>query len=569
MLKLIDTLLSLAEGLLRRLKAMSRRILILLLPFWAKASDYQAWGPRLRWFVRILILTVFFIGFTWLQYYLTEVRPIISEPAWLRGWVVLKRFWLALLVDLVFLFLWIGWWVWKLWTEEVEESPFPDIDAAWAEAVHALERAGIRISEAPLFLVLGRPATGEPNLFRASKVEWKIDVPEKEEAPIHVYANRDAIFVSCAGASLLGEYAALLAAAKETTSDLPEAGGGNSRIDQSASNVMATLGPEGRAQLIGEILAEAERAQRPLNDGEDQLLKYLGYAPEAAPASAAAKGAAASLFRDAQAIERLTARLQHLCRLIVRDRRPYCPANGLLLLVPFGGTEEKKATETATFCQRDVAAVREVFQMYFPCVALVTDMEKAVGFGEFTKRFPAGARDKRLGQSFPWVPDVDPAKLPQTLENGIGWVCHSLLAFWIFKFFQLENSGDKFTEVVRRNAEIFELMAQMGLRHKDLSRIVLQALAPERTPLLLFGGCYLAGTGRKTQEQAFLHGVFEKMIKGKKGEVPMQNLVYWTEQALQEDRAYHRRATLGWWSVALLSLLTVGLATLSFYKQWW
>src|SRR5439155_13825225 len=297
------------------------------------------------------------------------------------------------------------------------------------------------ICEAPLFLVLGRPVSGEQNLFSASKVECKIDhVPVSEEAPVHVYANRDTIFVTCCGASLLGQYATLLAAAKDPAPGPQEDGRADGRVYQSASNVMASLGPEGRAQLIGEILAEAERAQRPLNDGEQQLLRYLDYAPEAAPAAAARKGATESLFRDAQAIDRLTARLQHLCRLILRDRRPYCPANGLLLLIPFAGTEERKATETATFCQRDVAAVREVFQLHFPCLALLSDMEKAPGFGEFVKRFPPGARGRRLGQSFPWVPDLAPAKLPQTLENGIGWVCHSLLAFWIFKFFQLEKA---------------------------------------------------------------------------------------------------------------------------------
>src|SRR5207248_8783575 len=100
-------------------KTLSKRIFALVLPFWAKASDYQAWGPGLRWFIRILILAGFFVGFWWLQYYLTEKLKIISEPAWLLTWPRLRPFWLALLVDLIFLFLWIGWWVWKLWTEEI------------------------------------------------------------------------------------------------------------------------------------------------------------------------------------------------------------------------------------------------------------------------------------------------------------------------------------------------------------------------------------------------------------------------------------------------------------------
>jgi hypothetical protein len=540
-----------------------RKLVGLVLPFWAKARDYQGWGQGLIWSLRILLLVVFFLVFWFLQYYLEEHG--VSRPQFLgKGPNFLKGIWLPTLVVLVIVFFWVGWWVWKLWTQEEEESPFPDIDQAWEEAGRALDRAGIRIWEAPLYLVLGRPVAGEQTLFRASKVEWKIDqVPDKEEAPVHVYANRDAIFVTCPGASLLGQYASLLASAKDSALESRGGGTEDPRIFQSVTDVNASLRPEGRAQLIGEILAEAERAKRPLSETEKQLLRYLGYAPEAPAVTGERKGATESLYGDAGAIERLTARLEHLCRLIVRTRRPYCPTNGLLLLIPFAGTDERKATETATFCQRDVATVRKVFQLHFPCLALVSDMEKALGFPEFVKRFPQASRDKRFGQSFPWALDVDPAKLPQTLENGIGWVCHSLLAFWIYKFFQLETEDTNAAEVLRGNAQIFHLMAQMGLRHKDLSRILLQGLAPERTPLLLFGGCYVAGTGRKEQEQAFVPGIFDKIIRVPKREVPMQNLVYWTEQALREDSANHRRATIGWFWVAALSLVALGMVVLT------
>src|SRR5437868_2297244 len=170
-----------------------KKVVGVVLPFLAKARDYQTWGPGLTWSLRILFLVVVFVFFLLVQWWLKRIGYELPGQVLAKGPPAFWEIWLPTLVCLVFVFFWVGWWVWKLWTQEEEESPFPDIDAAWGEAVQALDGAGIRIWEAPLFLVLGRPVAGEQSLFSASKVEWKIDyVPDKEEAPVHVYANRDA-----------------------------------------------------------------------------------------------------------------------------------------------------------------------------------------------------------------------------------------------------------------------------------------------------------------------------------------------------------------------------------------
>lgn len=340
-----------------------RKVIGLVLPFWASARELRAWGPVWRWTVRLLFLAVVFVGFWLLQNLLVGDR----YPEFLgKGLPELKPVWLPTFVVLVILFFWVGWWVWKLWTHDEEESPFPDIDEAWNEAVQGLERAGIGLGEAPLFLVLGCPAAGEQPVFKASRVEWRVDsAPEREKSPLRVYANRDAIFVTCSGASVVGHYASLLASGRAPAHDSAERGKDDARIYQSIADVNATLRPEGRAQLIKEILAEAERAKRELSDAEKQLLKYLGYAPDAARTSGTG-GAAAALFRDAKEIERCTARLEHLCRLIVRDRRPYCPANGLLLLVPFAGTDEKNATRRLPRVRGTLPPSGRCFSFTFP-----------------------------------------------------------------------------------------------------------------------------------------------------------------------------------------------------------
>ena len=109
----------------------------------------------------------------------------------------------------------------------------------------------------------------------------------------------------------------------------------------------------------------------------------------------AARKATLSLPNRPAEMERLTGRLQHLCRLIARDRRPYCPLNGVLVLIPFAATDsDQQATTTSTLCRSDLATARAALRVYCPVLALLCDLENAPGFREFVKRFPAEQRQR-------------------------------------------------------------------------------------------------------------------------------------------------------------------------------
>src|SRR5262249_24524298 len=77
----------------------------------------------------------------------------------------------------------------------------------------ALARAGLQPRDLPLFLVLGRPEGPMNALFQAAKLQFVVkQTPGRPDAPLHVFATRDAIYVSCQGCSLMGKHADLLAA---------------------------------------------------------------------------------------------------------------------------------------------------------------------------------------------------------------------------------------------------------------------------------------------------------------------------------------------------------------------
>src|SRR4051794_21603111 len=136
-------------------------------------------------------------------------------------WLGLYRVWLPLLFLLGYTLFWlIRWLYWLLGPEG--PGAFDDIEDAWTKARGQLEAAGIVLTETPLFLVLGRPGGSLESLFAATRMPFQVrHAPRDEPAPLHVYASREAIFVTCEGASLLPVQAARLS---EALLPLPAAG---------------------------------------------------------------------------------------------------------------------------------------------------------------------------------------------------------------------------------------------------------------------------------------------------------------------------------------------------------
>ena len=69
--------------------------------------------------------------------------------------------------------------------------------------------------------------------------------------------------------------------------------------------------------------------------------------------------------------------------------------------------------------------------------------------------------------------------------------------------------------------------------------------AEDLEALPLFGGCYLTGTGDKQHRQAFVTGVFQRLVDD-------QASVAWTRRAYAEDRRAWRIAQLGYAGIAVV-----------------
>jgi hypothetical protein len=544
-------------NLWRRFWSGVRRGIGLILPFFARAKDFRGYGPQFRWFLRIVLFVLVLVLLWWINSHFHKFFDLGlgQAPTLFRDTPVqidLKNFWLPILFLLLVAISWIGWWLWSL-TQEEEVSEFPDIDEAWDEALTALHRAGIDVTDPPLFLVLGRSPQNEGPLFDATHFPLLVkQAPPRLNAPLHIYASQDCIFVTCPDASLLGRHAAILAGEVEgSTPGSPFAVDGGFDPNK-------TLIPQGHALDVQAVLARArEQGRDPqhLTEEENQEIKTILAAAAAEEAQRHGKSRQ-SILKNAAEVEQLTARLRHLCRLIVRDRRPYCPVNGIMVIAPAAATDtDDDANQTGTLVQKDLNAARDVLQVYCPILMLVGDLEMVPGFAEFIQRFPEAQRQRRVGQRFPYLPDLEPAELEKKLDDVGLWIGHALVPSWVYRLFRVERPGsDTLQNAVQGNVQLYRFLSQMRGRQKRLSRILARGLGGDGSAPPMFGGCYIGGTGRNPKDQAFVEGVFQRLLQD-------QSFVAWTQAAMAAEKNFYHWTRIGYVSLAVF----VGLLLTAIY----
>jgi hypothetical protein len=534
----MQTLLALCGSALDGLRA----LVGLVLPVFADAADFRRWPTWLKVAVGLLLLA----GLAYLAYHaqkwtgLDELLGDLSRP--------FRPYFLVALVFLVVAFAWLLAALWAALTGEEGAAEFPDIAAAWAEALRRLAAAGLGVADAPLFLVLGRPAAGTDALFLAAGVKDVIRTPTADRPPLRVYAWGEAIYVTCEGASVWGAFCAQLAGKDET------AWGG-------AEEPNAVADPAGRAEL--EALSRAAR-ERPLRQDEVrrlQLLAELGSAPR----SAAGRRKALPEPQLAAAARRL----QFLCRLVLAARRPWCPINGLVVLVPWAATETDEVARTAGgLLNRDLTAARAALRLRYPTYAVVCDLETARGFAEFRSGFPAELLRQRIGQRVPLGPDVDAQAASGVVATAVRWIGLAVLPAWIHRFLQLAHATDPTDGAPpggsAHNRNLYRLMRAVFERSPRLAQILSSGLplvqgypGDPAAGLPLFAGCYLAATGAAPDEQAFVPGVFQRVADG-------QDLVSWAPEATADDARLNRLTAVGYCGIAVL--LALALVAL---RVWW
>ena len=449
------------------------------------------------------------------------------ETELLSPFPFLHDYWLPLLFLLMYAGAWFGYWFFRLLTDPRDGS-HPDIEAHGRPVSTRLRGKGIVPTEVPVVVVIGKPRTDLADFFAATKLPFAVRAePRSAGAPVQVYATRDAVFVACPGASVLCRLADIFVAEAKAAAPAPPPAG-------------------------FDLLDSPERPIEVL-PGEPQLA-----VPEAgeAPTETLGEWLPRPGVSDVPAVpvdesERLAGRLKYLCRLIAERRQPYCPANGIIWLLPAAGTaSEAIADRTAAAVRADALAAEAGLQVYCPAAAVICDAQDLPGFRDLLRGLPEPlARERLLGRSFPLVPAVPADRRPEVLFNGIDWVARSLLPGVAYQRFgsEAEGNGERWSAA---NARLWMLLNELHTRRAALVRLLGQGITDGNDRLPMLAGAYLAGTGPAEQDQAFVAGVVQQLIG-------LQNNVGWTPATLSEERDYRRMTTIGY-AAALALVIAVG-----------
>jgi hypothetical protein len=468
-------------------------------------------GRPARWTARTFMLAIVLV-----------ILAMINHASWfgitnriIGNIGAVRDYWLPLFFLCLYAMIWLAWWLYRVLIGDIDPvtSEFPDIDDAWAEALKKMKSEEINPDEVPLFLVLGWPSSSEEAFFRSTGIRAQVkQYPHDPSNPLHVTANRHGIWVTCPGASVLGQVNQMEPEESDRTA---------STIPGDTANPYNTMGGLEPSDLQGTMNIQ-------------QILANFKHMPS--------QGRAASALGLRPRVDRELheARLKHLCRLIARDRHGFCPVNGVLLLLPIGAAEPRSnPEEIVRACKTDLAAAFGVFRMRCPVLMLICGLEEVPGFHELVKNLPPEVRKKRIGQRFPLVPQLAPGDVPDQVESSVEFTATSLFPSMVQTQFQVEGTSGENTEAVFQvNSQLFRFMTGILERRERLARLVKDCLPVLPGQPLMFGGCYFAATGNDSDtQQAFAPGVLSRMIDKQE-----QDSVTWTTQTLADDASAWRRA---------------------------
>jgi hypothetical protein len=220
--------------------------------------------------------------------------------------------------------------------------------------------------------------------------------------------------------------------------------------------------------------------------------------------------------------------LGDLCRLLLRERAPRHPIQGVIVVVPFDAGQS--AQDVTTACRDDLRAVRQATGLELPIYFAVSGLDRA------------GLDAEQWFQRFPPLPDLDPAEIAAMYRLGLEWLCQERIAQQVRERLQLDPAA------LRDNIRLYRWLSAIESWRTRFGKMLSETTQTEDAEAGMVTGCYLlpgaahaAGLAQTLQADMLNH----------------QHTACWTAATMEQDDVQQRRVRLGY-GVSLLALL--GLA---------
>lgn len=243
-------------------------------------------------------------------------------------------------------------------------------------------------------------------------------------------------------------------------------------------------------------------------------------------------------------------KLQQLANLIRSTRRPLCPINRTIIVIPVAALlgNPERLPELQQAIRRDLEILQQELQINAPVTVLISGLENHPGFVEFMRRVgPQTLQQQTLGQAVEVGSPATRSQMEALAINACGEVEDCLYAL-LQKETSLSSAG---------NTMLYRLLCDLrtGIR-QSLSELLTGALATEDTGQYI-AGCYFCASGSQPQQRGFVEAVWQLQDHG-------QEELDWFPQALHREALHRALCRAGWLATAALTLTWIGLL-----RTWW
>jgi hypothetical protein len=444
----------------------------------------------------------------------------------------------------------------RLWLEG-DPARFPDIEAAFAAGLDAMQEVGLDFRNLPVFLVLGVPDEKQSQLLaHASGLKFdKGNVPPGP-APLKWYIGNDAVYLVCCDASQLARLSTMRSRAPSSVGPgggRAAAGGGPSQTYVPANfDDLATVREDDIKALAPKAPAPAPPAPVGRQIGAGATYVADSGDEPGAPAKPAEGPQMLSLPQSTE----LSERLKHVASLLLKHRSPVCPVNGILVILPYGLFEQGAGLATQRALVDDLNALRESLQLRCAVTCVMSELDKQPGFLEMVRRLgPENTKEQRFGKGY------DPQSLPLP-EHVSAVAAHGLAAFED-AVYRLFRDRENFGRIANR--KLYQMLCQVRMHFRmRIAKLAEVAFSCDEDELtrneknyFRFAGLYFAATGSQEDRQAFLKSALQRPLS-------YDSVVEWAPQAVAEDAAYHNLAR----GVLLLDgVLLLGIVGLVIFRM--
>lgn len=417
-----------------------------------------------------------------------------------------------------------------------EESEFADIENDWREIQSALNREGLFLDELPLFLVNGLTPDQEKSAFEAaSGVTWRVSgAPfNRPNAAVRAFASENAIYLSCTNVGTTNLQQGKIIRETVTPQAAPGVTGtrkAGTALPGESPIIRPLKGPAtGTIVSLDDQSSGTDEAPAAKPGGFGEFFRTmapggLDWASRTVmPGRMVNKGFGKQRLEPIGSldIEVGNRRMAFLCHLIEKSRYPFCQINGLIQAYPFSwASDAEYSRRLAPAIRHDLATIHSCFQLQFPVVAIVTEVDVVAGVKDFlmrSERLQPGLRRSRAGASYVPGAELTETNAQWIVDKGMEW-----FRGWIYTAFSADLDN-------RDNPKLFQMMCEISQRRAALAALLSSTMYKVSPPGVRLFGVYFAATGRAQQEQGFLRGVLDKVIDS-------QGLLAWTPSRLNEQK---------------------------------